>query len=439
MPRLLTSLFFTLIFSSGTASACPDLSPYYANNNSDWAELAGQLARLMPECLQSSEFFALFGAAQLNSGAAAEALESLERALLLQPDNGAAQFDYAEALFQQGQLFPALELNAQLLQRQDLLANLQPVLQERQQYWLGLTRQLGFQAEFLAGYDSNLNGAPDPGQLTLTLSGEPVILDLSPEFRAIRGPYLNVRLGSRYRQLAPEHQHNWTNQVRGRLSEDTDSDLLQFDSRYLFIRPQRDQSWQLDVGIGGLFFGGNLLFTATEGRVRYLGRKRGQCQSYATLAAQHQLFPDQSELNAVESKLGGGLSCPLEFNSVSQVVSAELSLLANAAIKPGRPGGHRSGWQFNADWQYLLPGSTITAKFNHTELQDRNGYSPLLAGGAERWLNRSYVLLQYQKPLLSINENTALIVNVFHQLQRSNIEIFRSNDSTIEVGLSISF
>lgn len=439
MPRLLTSLFFTLVFSTGTASACPDLSPYYADENSDWPALAEQLAGLLPECLQSAEFFALFGAAQLNSGASAEAVEALERALLLEPDNGAAQIDYAEALFQQGQLFPALELNEQLLQREDLPADLQPLLWERQQTWQGLTSQLGFQADFLAGYDTNLNGAPDPGQITLTLSGEPVILDLSPEFRAISGPYLNVRLGSRYRQLAPEHQHNWTNQVRGRLSEDTDSDLLQFDSRYSFIRPQRDQSWQLDGGVSGLFFGGNILFTATEGRFRYLGRTNGKCRPYAAFAAQHQLFHNQSQLNAVESKLSGGLTCPLEFSASTQVVSAEFSLLGNAAIKSRRPGGHRGGWQFNADWQYLLPGSTITAQFNHTELEDRDGYSPLLAGGAERWLNRSYALLQYQKPLHGISENTALIVNLFHQLQRSNIEIFRSDDSTIEVGLSISF
>ncbi len=439
MPRLLTSLFFALVFSSGSASACPDLSPYYANDNTDWTVLAEQLGGLQSECLQSAEFFALFGAAQLNSGISAEAAESLERALLLEPDNGAAQIDYAEALFQQGQIFPALELNEQLLQRVDLPANLQPLLQERQQTWQGLTSQLGFQADFLAGYDSNLNGAPDPGQITLTLSGEPVILDLNPEFRAISGPYLNVRLSSRHRQLAPEHQHNWTNQVRGRLSEDTDSDLLQIDSRYSFMRPQRDKSWQLDAGIGGLFFGGNILFTATEGRVRYLGRRNGKCQPYAALAAQHQLFHDQSQLNAVESKLSGGLSCPLEFISGTQVVSAELSLLGNAAIKTGRPGGHRRGWQFNADWQYLLPGSTFTAQFNHTELEDREGYSPLLAGGAERWLSRSYVLLQYQKPLLNFGKSTTFVLNLFHQGQRSNIEIFRSNDSTIEVGLSISF
>ena len=246
MPQKITSLLFAFLFGfgSGAASACPDLSVFYSSNDVDWSRQAEQLAGLMPECLESAQFFALYGAALLNSGAYAEALESLERALLLEPDNGAAQIDYAEALFQQGQLFPALELNEQLVLREDLPASLLPLLQSRQQSWQALTRQLGFQADFLAGYDTNLNGAPDPGQITLTLSGEPVVLNLNPEFRPMSGPYLNLRLGSRYRQLAPEHQHIWTTKLRGRLSEDTDSDLLQIDTRYSFSRPQRQRSWQ---------------------------------------------------------------------------------------------------------------------------------------------------------------------------------------------------
>lgn len=439
MRRKLFSFLFSLIFSSGAASACPDLTAFYADENSDWPELAEQLASLMPECLQSAEFFALFGAAQLNSGAYAEALESLERALLLEPANGAAQIDYAEALFQQGQIFPALELNGLLMQRNDLPASLLPLLQGRQQSWRSLTRQHGFQADFLAGYDTNLNGAPDPGQITLTLSGEPVVLNLNPEFRPNSGPYLNVRLGSRYRQLAPDHQHNWTNQLRGRLSEDTDSDLLQFDSRYSFIKPNAEHNWQLDAGLSNLFFGGNILYTATEGRFRYSGQNGGSCRPYAAIAVQHQLFHNQSHLNAIESKATGGISCPLEFPNNQQVISAEFSLLSNSAIKSRRTGGNRGGWQFNADWQYFLPNSVLSAQINHTELQDREDYSPLLAGGAERWLNRSYLLIQYQKPLSYLGENTSLMVNLFHQRQRSNIELFRSIDSTFEVGISMTF
>ena len=59
-----------------------------------------QLAGLMPECLESSEYFALYGQAQLNNGQLSGALEALERALLIDPNNGAAGIDYAQALFE---------------------------------------------------------------------------------------------------------------------------------------------------------------------------------------------------------------------------------------------------------------------------------------------------------------------------------------------------
>ncbi|MBL4821475.1 MAG: tetratricopeptide repeat protein, partial [Gammaproteobacteria bacterium] len=122
MPKLfqIILLFAVSMFAPVAIGACPDLTPYYQGNNADWPALEQRLAGLMQECLESSEYFALLGAAQLNSGNIAESLETLERALLQDPDNGAAQIDYAQALFVQGDLFAALELNRQLLRRDDL-------------------------------------------------------------------------------------------------------------------------------------------------------------------------------------------------------------------------------------------------------------------------------------------------------------------------------
>ena len=73
--------------------------------------MAATLADIQASCLRSSEYYALLGAAQLNSAQLESASESLERALLLDPNNGAAQIDFASALFASGQLFPALQLN----------------------------------------------------------------------------------------------------------------------------------------------------------------------------------------------------------------------------------------------------------------------------------------------------------------------------------------
>lgn len=430
-----TSLLCLFLISPVIYSACPDLTPYYQGNNTDWSALEQNLLVLMPECLESSEYFALLGDAQINNGDIAESLETLERALLLEPTNGAAQIDYAQALFLQGQLFAALELNSLLLLREDLPATAKPLLQQRQQTWQALTRQSSILFDVMAGYDNNLNSAPDPSQITLTLSGEPILLTLDSKFRPVSGPYLNLRLAGRYRQLAPQHQHNWLAQVRSRVSEDSQSDTIQLDTRYAFVRPDRRHSYQLNAGISHLLFGGSPLYTAVETTARYSPDSSLRCKPYYDLALQYQLFHDNSRLNGVEGKASSGFNCPFDSSWGRQQLSFELGLLENTAVKAGRLGGNRSGYQLNLNWQLPVPTGQIISQLSHTRLIDRDGYNPLLANGAERWIERSYLLIQYRRQLSS---RSAFVINLFHQNQRSNIELFQSIDTTAEIGISLA-
>lgn len=436
LPMFCLALFFS---NKVHAQQCPDLGAFYVSPEdlTGWQTAERQLSALVQRCLLSSEYFALLGAAQLNAGNLADALESLERALLLDSANGGAQIDYAQALYLQGQLFSALELNGQVLARGDVPEDLRAMLQSRQDSWQSMTRQFGLQADLLLGYDNNLNGAPSPGQITLTLSGESIILPLNPEFRPVRGPYLNARLGARYRQLAPQHQHNALVELKGRVSEDKASDLLQLSSRYAYIRPGARRSWQLNTGISQLFFGGSALYTATELGGRFVANSGQSCAPYVMAATQHQLFHNQNNLDAIESKLGAGVSCPMSHNAGrQQQLAVEFAALNNSPLRSDRPGGSRNGWQMNLEWQMAVDSGLLIGQLNHTVLDDKRGYSALLADGAARSLRRSYVLLQYQRPLA---ERTQLLINIYHQNQRSNLELFRSTDSTVEIGVSLAF
>jgi len=421
-----------------SAQACPDLQSFYLTgpDADSQAGLEAQLAPLVGECLLSSEFFALYGAAQMGAGNLADALESLERALLLDATNGAAQIDYAQALYLRGQLFSALDLNRQLLERQDLPPDIEALLRQRDVQWRAQTRQTGFQLDALAGYDDNLNGAPDPSQITLTLSGEPVILTLNPEYQAISEPYLNLRAGGSYRQIAADHQHNAQMELRGRVSEDSGSDLVQLQTRYDFLQPRRDSSWQLTAAMGHLFFGGSALYTATDASASFQVPAGETCSRRYDLALQHQHFHGQNNLNSLESKLSGGLDCQVPLGALQTVLGLEASLLKNSALSSGRPGGDRNGWQLNVDWQLPMAGGLVRSQLNHTRLRDRQGYSALLDNGADRWLERSFVLLQYQRP---VQTGMLFLVNFYHQHQRSNIDIFDTLDSSLEIGLSFSF
>lgn len=425
-------LLFCLTFSTVTR-ACPDLSPYYLGDQADWNALERELLNLTSECLESSEFFALLGAAQLNNNKVPASLESLERALLLEPQNGAAQIDYARALFQQGDLFAALELNRNILLRNDLPVNLVPLLEERQRTWQSFTRQQTFNLDLLAGYDSNLNTAPESSQITLTLSGEPVVLELNPEFQPTEGAYINFRLGARLRQLRPGYQNNWRLEASGRASEDQESDLLQLDAGYAMIRPGRNSSLQVSTALTHLFFGGNPLYTASEAIVRYQPRSTRQCNPYYDLALQYQLFHERSQLNALESKLGAGLSCPLQIAGINHQFIMEAGLLNNFALDGGRPGDDRNGFQANLVWQVNLGMNEFRSQLSYTEIRDHATYSPLLADGARREIDRSFILLQYRRPA---SDRATILVNIFHQDQRSNLQLFTNSDTSVEFGFS---
>lgn len=421
-----------------SANACPDLSAYYlyGDDAESQASLEAALTPLMSECLRSSEFFALYGAAQMENGKLAEALEMLERALLLDAGNGAAQIDYAQALYLRGQLFSALDLNEQILQRDDIPTNIQTMLEQRERQWRRQTRDSAVVADVLGGFDDNLNGAPDPSQITLTLSGEPVILTLNPEYQPISGPYLNLRLGGQFRLQGADHQHNVSADLRGRASEDTGSDLAQFETRYQYTRTERQQAWVVGGAASHLFFGGNALYTAVEANGRYQRSLGETCTQRVDLASQYQRYRSQSNLNSIETKAGAGLDCPLPLAGRPGVLNLSLSLLNNAALNTGRPGGDRDGWQLDLHWQIQALGGLLSAQINHTELRDSKGYSSLLDNGARRWLKRSYALLQYRQ---LIRPDLAFLANFYHQNQNSNIELFDSVDSTVEIGISIRF
>ncbi|SVD38720.1 uncharacterized protein METZ01_LOCUS391574, partial [marine metagenome] len=210
-----------------SGKACPDLSSYYPDVDQEWGSVEETLAPLLSQCSESPEYFALLGTAQLRGGNLVRALETLELALLLDPGNGAALVDYAEVLFQQGQVFAAIEINEQLLSRQDLPPGLRDPLTDRQRRWRNLTRGTAFEASILAGYDDNLNSAPLARQLALTLSGESVLLQISPDFRPNSGAYLNLAFGGTRTSASPNLATRLSGQIRGRFGEESAHELVQ--------------------------------------------------------------------------------------------------------------------------------------------------------------------------------------------------------------------
>lgn len=427
------------------SDGCPNLALYYQRSLTfiesedavqSWALLAGQLMSLMPSCLRSSEYFALLGAAQLNSFKSARAVESLERALLLDPEGRAARVDYARALYSVGQLFPALEISEGLLLETDFPPGLLAELENRDRLWRSETRQNSVYFDIGGGYDSNLNGAPNVSEINLTLSGEEVALSLDNAFQSTRGGYSNFRLSNQLRVLAPDSQHGWSNEMRGRLSEDRRSDLLRLDSRYSFLKTTRSQNWRVDGGLTHLLFGGSPLYSGAQLSGRYHFSTAGQCSPALELVGQRQYFRRQRVLDGVEGRLAGRIQCDVKGQlGGGSSISVEVGALRNYSLQSARPGGNREGWQASLQWQ----SGAFLAQASQTHIDDRAGYSPILIGGEKRWVSRSQVVLQFRQPLRGRKFAATWFVNLFHQNQQSNINLFTARDTSLEVGLGFVF
>src|SRR5690606_9092531 len=176
---------------------------------SQWPQALQRLRSLEAECLQNADYYALLGAGQLETGQLPSALESLERALLLDPDHAPARIDYAEALYLSGQLFAALELNRQALRQSDVPPQVAGLLRSRQQQWRRQTSRSQLNLDLGLGYDSNLNGGPARNQITLTLSGEALQLTLDEAFQSVEGPYSSLRLSGLHQRIGPEYTHDF--------------------------------------------------------------------------------------------------------------------------------------------------------------------------------------------------------------------------------------
>ncbi len=419
-------------------AACPGLDPYQPGSDPDWETLRFRLAEFRLDCLDNSEFFAIYGAAQLNTGQLSEAIESLELSLLLNPENGAALIDYAQALIQDGQLFAAISANDLLLEREDIPPNLASQVTERQENWRSLTRQTIWQVDVTGGFDDNLNGAPKQDLITLTPSGEPILLALSEEFRAASGGILNMRAVGRHRLLTAGRQHNFLGELRSRTSTTSETELAQLGARYNLVQGGRSSSWSVSAGFDHLYLSGKPLFSGISGSVRFSPSSSGRCQRYYGVAFQRQHWHERGQLDGLESKLGLGGNCPI-FSDNKHRLNAEISYLHNTELKQGRQGGSREGWQVVFDWEYTLRRGVLTAQFNHTRLRDRLGYSPLLALNARRVSKRNTLLFQYRQSMPVFGPGAQFIATMYYQDQLSNIELFRTRDTSVELGIRWQF
>lgn len=175
----------------------------------DAQPLDAALSRL-PDCQNNASWLAWAGDRLNRQGRTLEALDYLERALLVEPGLLPAQLGYVLALAANSETSAALALAQSVLESGQLPAGTAQSLSQRVRQWRSQEHARAVAGPWAAskqptdrwivrlsagsrvGYDSNLLGAPNLESLTLLVSGQPVQLPLDPSYLSQGGSYLRL-------------------------------------------------------------------------------------------------------------------------------------------------------------------------------------------------------------------------------------------------------
>ena len=399
-----------------------------------------QQISLLSDCQRNPKYLAQVGRLLIQNGRDLEALDHLERALMLDADQPVVQLDYAVALAGTGDILSATLLIDGILAQPDLDAHVRATLVRAKQRFVRTPTAvlaaaasqpftLNLSANVRYGHDSNLLGAPALSSIELTFPGEVVQLPLSPTNAPRPGHYLRsdfkLELGRQY-----EDGSRWelaTNLMSRTSPAVPDANTRQIELVLEYSQPQQN-SW-------GRYVGANLVSIATDGGTRYTtqGLAAGvQLSALAaalrsTCSARMGLELHRSDLisNPILSGHYAGLTGLLACSAPSGVqwqVSAKGG--RDYSQDPERPGATQNLTSLRG--VAMLPTASATSTWmletEYTRTQDSSGYSPLLKNGEPRRTDRITGRLEYQRPLSAKATGT---LGAEWSYQDSNLGLFQ--------------
>ena len=489
--RTLLAALLLVAPGAGATAACP-VQPHYPLPT-EAAALRATLAHInqqQDQCLRSSPYYAWRGALQLALGQPSAAIESLERALLLQPDLPGAQLDYAQALLAQGDTIAALDLLRLLAARRDLPPPIRSLLAQLQQthpLLAATTLPLGtgplnpftrWQLSSALGWDSNLNSAPHTDSLTLSLPGLPgtsIALPLERSSQPQPGLHALTQLGVQHLQPLGEGGGNSAStsapsalllsaQLANRSTRTYSKTHYQHAELALhwLQAPLAPAQWVLGSQYSHLRYGGQAWLSEWQLSAQRQ-RQWGPCRASAGAQWAQRQWHSSPELDGHYQGAILSLDCTPAApttNSSSTAAAASAPRTWGLQLRWGhdqpqhsrRPGGRATRTELRAHastgwgpWQLSAIG--------HYQIQrDQQGYSPLLDTGRPRHTQRHALELQASRPLpwwgtvstpaspTSPTTDTRpgqlhWIIGLQYSQQRSNIAVFAVRQHGIHTGL----
>lgn len=431
------------------ATACPNESdPEFQGR--PLVEYQRRLQGFVAQCGKDAEYLAWHGVVLKWLGQYAQAAEWLELALMRAPERLGIQVDYAEVLVAMGDIDAGRALVARLLAEPSLPASLRPQLEARLAAWSDDAWLFHGSLTTRAGYDNNLNSATRARELSLSLPEGDVGFILGPGSRARPGAFAALELaGDAERRISGRDSLQLMADLKVRHSGESDTDYLQGELNALWRRRAIDFEHQWVVGGGNLAYDGRTLYRV--GRLGYFLESRQPVPFAGGVGAS--LWGAAAEnLGGCRPRYGG----ELEFRNYPGLASLDNTLLAaqlgylchgsdamRAQIRFGhefaganRPGG--DAWRIDSRiiWRHPVARGWLESDVSLAWQRDESAYSPLLAGGARRYIERFGLRLEYQQPLA---DRWLGLVTLDLGKQYSNIELFAVNNAALSFGLRYAY
>lgn len=387
---------------------------------------------LRPMCTADAAWHAHLGALLLATGQGFLAVESLERALSLRPDYPAAMMDYVTALFAIGDDVSARSLARTLLSRKDvppeaatyLRSVLAPVVPGRWQ-WQAHAAAFG-------GWESNLNGAPLAREISLTLPGGDFVLPLDRSGRPREG-WATLYEAAVTGVGASRNGATWIARAQTSLRDAAAR-------RHDYVSMQGDLGWiratptgerLVLVGLVEQRLGGRALLreTRVSSAHRWL---QLPCAPRLGLELSQRRFPGA----ALSNGLRPGVVFALRCDEAQWQYGGQMRFTKDVPDKRTRPGGEQRIAELSLNLRHHTEQYAASVEVRWAQLDDREGFSPLLGNGRPRQLRRSALQLELTR---SLGPQWTAILRFDTFRQRSNLKLFDVDSRTLYLGTRYLF
>lgn len=412
-------------------------------------------------CLKSASYFRMRGHLEFTLKLPDAALESFEKALMIDPDHAGTQLDYAEALIAVHDEPSARDLLKQILARDDVPVNVRPALQMQ-------LKELDAAAAALAvlpvadsshyrttlsqsfGYDTNLNNAFSLSSLVLTGPQGNIELEVDPEFRPKAG-------GTSLTVMQWIGLQTWNDSLliaqadlRNRHTASNDQRYAQGDLAMTWLQaPAAPSQWILRAASSNVLRAGSPLYDSRLASALHQWTDK-LCRPVAGVEVEGRHYPQSGTLNGNYTGITLSAQCAPDAQ-VSSDGTGSKSIINSSSIggfgfgfrlgvdRPSdilRAGGTQQAVELRTRWQGKLQTINLQVDYIWQMQLDKTGYSPLLDNDAIRRVMRNSLRIEASIPLTLFNWGTPLLFGTAEiGRQRSNIELFNVLQTAVSVGL----